>query len=365
MAGKSFADKVRNSAKNGDAKKILSRIEQIKKKARQNKINISDNNPESKTYKQGQNRSGSGQGQVNILLPESTTKINRCILAPQQQKVYSWFLNHGFSGYFNKGLIQRDTGINHPTIRKCIAKLISLNLIQIFEYDPVSRQQEYQLNIKKNVYIIQGSGQGQVSSIRSRLNQGQVDTNINSYKLVSKFFKKLTNYIESSEFWRGQGLTSQKCQEWVNEFDFLKNNPEFLITQLMFAEHTDAVLNPKKTPVHVFYGCLKNGGLTRPKNFEFPKERAARIQQEELDRQKKIIEIQEKLIEQERQLADKMAFLEFLKDKENINFLLTKIEKKFTSSTTKNSIRLYKKTGKIDSKLYAALKRKYKSDLIP
>ena len=181
------------------------------------------------------------------------------------------------------------------------------------------------------------------------------------YKLVSKFFKKLTDYIEFSNFWRGQGLTTSKCQEWINEFDFLKDNPEFLITQLMFAEQTDAVLNPKiKTPVHVFYGCLLNGGLTRPKNFEFPEERAARIQREELERQKKNIELQEKMIEQERQLADKIAFLEFLKDKKNINFLITKIEEKFTGSVIKNSIRLYKKTGKIDSKLHAVLERKYK-----
>ncbi|MBU2431914.1 MAG: hypothetical protein KKH99_14570, partial [Proteobacteria bacterium] len=171
-------------------------------------------------------------------------------------------------------------------------------------------------------------------------------------KLVSTYLNKLTNYLEHSNFWNTQGLNIKKCEEWISEFDFLKNNPELLITQLMFAEKTDSVLNPKsKTPVYVFYGCLKKGGLTRPKDFEFPEERAIRIKQEDLELKRKILADQAAIREKERILADEQAFSEFLNNKENINSLIIEIEKRFVTPKTKNSIKLYQKNGQIDSKL--------------
>jgi len=108
--------------------------------------------------------SGSGSGQVSLITPTVE-------LAPKQKLVYEWFINNGLSGSFNKGQIQRETGINHPTIRKCIAKLELLKLIELGIFSPVSKQQIYRLNCDKNVYsgssIGSGSGQGQVR-VRSR-----------------------------------------------------------------------------------------------------------------------------------------------------------------------------------------------------
>ncbi len=101
--------------------------------------------------------SGSGSGQVSL----KTSKVD---LAQKQRLVYEWFLKNGLSGTFNKGQIQRETGINHPTIRKCIAKLKLLKLIEIGKFSPASKQQSYRLNPDKNVCTGSSirSGQGQV-----------------------------------------------------------------------------------------------------------------------------------------------------------------------------------------------------------
>ena len=121
-------------------------------------------------------RSGSGQGQVDTVKNTILKESDECILAEKQQIIYIWFLKHGISGYFNKGQIQRETGINHPTVRKSIAKLQVLNILQVFEYDPVSRQQKYIINTDKKIHLLKGSGQGQVSSIRPGSGQGQVSS---------------------------------------------------------------------------------------------------------------------------------------------------------------------------------------------
>jgi len=98
------------------------------------------------------------------LYPVSSSGITEIILAPQQQRVYEWFLTNGLTGYFNKEIISRDTGINTPTIRKCLTKFKKLYLIQTDKYDPVFRQQKYKLNTNIKVTLIPGSGIGPVST---------------------------------------------------------------------------------------------------------------------------------------------------------------------------------------------------------
>ena len=214
------------------------------------------------------------------------------------------------------------------------------------------------VSTKGRVRVNTISGQGQVSSIRSGSGQGQLDTDNSSYKLVSKYLNKLTNYIEFSQFWKSQGLSVKKCEKWIKEF--YPDDPESLITQLMFAEKTETVLKPKtKTPAHVFYGCLLNGGLTRPKGFEFPEEKAVRIKKQEIEAQKKILADQQAMREQEKLLADQQVFLILLKNKENVDLLIHKIEKRFIIPKTKISIKLYRETGQIDSKLETSLKNEF------
>ncbi len=181
-----------------------------------------------------------------------------------------------------------------------------------------------------------------------------------SNKLVSKYLNKLTNYIENSDFWKKEGLSEKKCGQWLDEFEFLKNDPDLLVTQLMFAENTKSVLEPKtKTPVHVFYGCLKNGGLTRPKHFLFPDEKALKIRQQELQIKEKLLADQAAIREKEIKIADELAFNGFMENKENVEFLISEIEKTFVTPKKKNSIEIYRKGGQIDSTLYNALKNEF------
>jgi hypothetical protein len=188
------------------------------------------------------------------------------------------------------------------------------------------------------------------------------------YKSVSKFYKKLTDYIENSQFWKNQGVSVKKCESWLAEF--YPDDPEALLSQLMFAEYADehnSALQPKnknKTPVDVFYGCLKKGGMTRPAGFEFPDERAARIRREELENQKKILVEQAAIREQEKAMADEMAFIEFLKDSDSVNEMIEGMEqkKRFVTPKQKISVKLFRETGKIDSKLEHALRIEFNRD---
>ncbi|MBU1342863.1 MAG: hypothetical protein KKE44_15020 [Proteobacteria bacterium] len=323
-------------------------------------------------------RSGSGQGQVSSIGSRSgqgqldteksifNNDLTECILAPQQQNIYTWFLNNGITGYFNKGQIQRDTGINHPTIRKSIAKLSTLNIIEISEYDPVSRHQKYRLNPQIKINILSGSGQGQISGIRSGSSigqvssigsgsgQGQLDTEKPLYKIDRKILKNLSIYLDNSDYWKGQGLTIKKCEQLINEIDYCDS--DFLLTQLQFGEHSKDVTNSDR-PISYFRTCLLSGGLERPKDFELPEEKAIRIKKKEIEDQEKFLAEQEIIRKKEKELADKQTFNELLKDREGVDFLINQIEKRFVTAATKISIKLFREKGKIDSKLERALER--------
>jgi len=310
----------------------------------------------------------SGSGQLDTDLYFQANKPNEILLAPQQQKTYSWFLNNGVSGFFNKFQIQRDTGINHPTIRKSILKLQMFGLITLSEYDPASRQQRYMLNLKTKVNMLPISNQGQVSGIRSISNQGQVsgiglrsgqgqlDTKIDSYNIDRQILNNLSIYVEHSEFWKGQGLTLKKCEQLINEIQHC--TPDFLLVQLQFGEYTEKLVKSDK-PISYFRSCLMSGGLERPKGFEFPEEKATRIKQLEFEAQQKALSEQEIFRQKEKELADKKVFFDLLKDKETVEYLITQIESKFITPTTKFSIKSYRTNGEIDSKLEIALQREF------
>jgi len=297
-------------------------------------------------------RSGSGQGQLD-------TNSIEISLAPQQQKIYFWFFNNGISGSFNKYQIQKETGINYPSIRKSISKLEMTGLIILFGYDPVSRRQRYVLNPKMKVLsgsgIRSGSGQGQVSSIRSGSGQGQLDTNSASYNIDRQIYININNlsiYLEYSDFWKGQGLTLKKCQQWMTEMQDL--TPDFLLIQLQFGEEAETVIKADK-PLSYFRSCLMTGGLERPKGFEFPAERIARIKQLEFENQQKILSEQESLLKKEEEQARKNSVIAMRQDKKTIDYLKTKIKTRYMTPTMEFSIELYESTGEIDPRLGRAL----------
>lgn len=269
------------------------------------------------------------------------------------------------SSLVKKGYISRpvsiNDGVNYGTTcqineEKCIPLFGPTHIINSQQINKSTSQQFNNLTTHiQNISTTQQLNNITIQQVDKLANQQQDP----SYKLVSKSFKKLTDYIENSVLWKTQGLSIKKCDEWIKEF--YPDNPEALLTQLMFAEKTESVLKPKhKTPIHVFYGCLKNGGLTRPKDFEFPEEKQVRQERERVERQQAALQEIENLREKEREVADKLAFLEFLKDKDSVDLLIIEIEKrKHITPKTKTSIRQYRQTGQIDSKLEIALKFEY------
>jgi len=278
----------------------------------------------------------STKGQVST---NKQNEIESVVLAPQQQKAYEWFLFNGEIGYFNKGVISRETGIKPPTLRKCITKLKALSLIFIGEYDPASRKQSYKLNPEKKVTLL-GSSKGQLK-VRSSVNFGS-----------SKGQLSLRD-LSVSDFWIEQGLAEQTLQEWLKEFKF---SDEELEHQLMFGANNPKVKNAEK-PIGYFYKLLQQGGLTRPEGFEFPEERRLRIKKENIEARQKTLEEAKKIQEQERELADQESLVELLSNKEAIADALTEVEKN-SSMTTKLQLAIsqFKKNGQVNSILINRLK---------
>ncbi len=432
MAGKSFADIVRQSAKDNQSKTILSRIEQIKEKAKKQESfsvipplkrteqpnkraskQASKHTPEqtqprvreqvfeqvpkqvfeqapeqtntqtskqaptqpnthttTHTPEQTSNRTTEQPGAFNPLKKPSDLKFNQ-----YQILHYIYFQRpfkvkgpNGISSLLNikygtvrnsleslarKGYISKPFSINDGINNGSTCLVDENKCFKLFgptETEQPDNRATEQATTQPHNYATK-----QTTTQPGNCTTAQVSS---SYKLVSKYLNKLTNYLENSSFWSGQGLSVKKCEEWIKEF--YPDDPEALITQLMFAEKTETVLKPKtKTSVHVFYGCLLNGGLTRPKDFEFPHERALRIKKQEIENQEKALAEIELLRQKEKMIADQLAFNDLLSNPENVDILINEIENKFLTPKTKISIQTYRKTGKIDSKLENALKREF------
>lgn len=306
----------------------------------------------------------SGQVQVDPHLNFSTNEPFEYVLAPQQQKIYTWFLKNGLSGYFNKGQIQRDTGVNHPTIRKIISKFVAMELIQISDYNPVSRQQKYVINTQKKVTLLQrsgqgqgsgnisGSGQGQVSGIRSGSGQGQVSTKDTAF--IEKE-RKISVFLENSDFWQTHGVTIVKCQEWMDE---LKLSSEFLNIQLQYGEIANEVRNANN-PRNYFYRCLQKGGLAKPEGFEFPEERRMRLEQEALEVRKRALEKLRKHEDEQAQIELEENFEEIVTDPDQVDLLISSIEQGFVTPKKQLSIKKYRETGNISATLKIALRNEF------
>lgn len=165
--------------------------------------------------------------------------------------------------------------------------------------------------------------------------------------------------MENSDFWKQQGLSLQKCQCWIDELSFC--DPDMLLQQLQYAEFMDKV-KTADNPISYFYRTLKKGCFTRPTGFEFPEEKAERLQKEELETRQKALASLEKIREQEKKLADKEAFYAFLADKESVTTALDDIGSQFVTPTFKISLKVYHDSGKIDSRLEKRLKQYFLAD---
>ena len=327
---------------------------------------------------QGRVKDGSISGQGRVSGIESTRPQGRVsgigstrpspkiALADKQQKVYEWLLKNGITGYFNRNIISRETGVTHPTVRKSIKKLEAIGLINLYEYDFASRQQRYDLTMGRCVEILpdrndhQLSGIGSISGIGSGSGQisgiGSVPTRP-SYTSYKKERKILLRNPSISDFWQSHGLTKQKLNSWIDELSF---SEEEWNQQLQFGEHEPKVIHADN-PIKYFYAALKKGGLTRPNGFEFPEERQARIAEENIKARQKALEKLNKIQQENEVLAEQEAFNRFLEDNNAVEQALKEIEDGYLTPKGRNTIKVYREKGLMDKTLRTKLLTNFKS----
>ena len=270
-----------------------------------------------------------------------------CILKIKYGTVRNCLRSLTQKGYINKPYSIND-GVNNGSTCvvneiKCL-KIFGQTLIE----QPNNRTTEHVYSQQNNRATEQISEQPSNKTTEHAKSSNNIDR---------KLLNNLSVYVENSDFWKGKGLTLKKCEQWIDEIQHC--TPDFLLVQLRFGEHAEKVVKSDK-PVSYFRSCLMSGGLERPKGFEFPEEKAARIKQLEFEALQKSLSEQEIFRKKEKELADKQAFLAVLRDKGTINYLITQIEEeKFITPATKVSIKLYRENGAIDSKLEKALERKF------
>lgn len=286
-------------------------------------------------------------------------------MSTQQKKIFDFLVSND-SRITRLKDIERATSVPYGTIRGSIKALVREKLI--------SNPERYRKGMFQGFsYVVNESLKNKfeqlkpvdclIDSLSDSLSLRQSDRQSNehpSYKKERKMFlNNLSFYVEKSEFWKQQGLSLQKCQSWIDEFPFCDSG--MLIQQLQYAEFMDKVTTADN-PISYFYRTLKNGGFTRPAGFEFPEERAERLQKEELVTRREALASLEKIRVQEKELADKEAFYAFLADKESVTAAINDIEAQFTTPNFKISLKVYHNSGKIDSRLEKRLKQYFLAD---
>lgn len=193
---------------------------------------------------------------------------------------------------------------------------------------------------------------GQVKVKYQISGQGQVSTNDPS--LIEKE-RKISVFLENSNFWQTHGVTIVKCKEWIDE---LKLSHDFLEIQLQYGEVTNEVKNAK-SPRNYFYRCLQKGGLAKPEGFEFPEERRMRLEQEALKGRKRALEKLRKHENEEAQIELEENFEEIVTDPDQVDLLINSIEQGFVTPKKQLSIKKYRETGNISATLKIALRNEF------
>ncbi|SLM31114.1 hypothetical protein MTBBW1_2710001 [Desulfamplus magnetovallimortis] len=240
-------------------------------------------------------------------------------------------------------MIAKESGVAYGSVR---------NTIRIFVKDNI---------LLAPMMYRRGSMQGFTFKFSKRIKlyrQASGQTPEKPSSLIRKKERFLKN-LSFSDFWLDQGLTQQKLDAWMKEFNFTEEEWE---VQLIFGANEPKVKNADN-PIKYFYKSLKQGGLTRPNGFEFPEERLLRIRKEEMEARKKLVEEEKKLREQEKTLADEEAFLVLLKDKETVTEAITELEDgQYLTSKVKLGIKQFNSTGQITDALENKLRIWFRSD---
>jgi len=260
---------------------------------------------------------------------------------------------------------QKDFPIPYGTVRNCLKSLMKKKYI--FQYfsinDGVQKGTTCQINEAKCVHLF---GMTYIINSEQVDNRASEQVDNRASEQVDSSYKKerkiLLNNLSFSNFWVEQGLTKQKLNTWIEEFDFTEKEWE---SQLAFGEYEPKV-RQAESPIKYFYKSLKAGGLTRPNGFELPEERLARIRKQEHVARQKLIEEEEKLRQKEKELVKREFFLALLKDKEAVKEAIAGIEQdKFLSSNLKKSLKYFRETGQITEILETRLHRWFRSEEEP
>lgn len=70
------------------------------------------------------------------------------VLAPQQHRVYEWFIVTGLTGTFNNKIIAADLGMSTFTVKKCVTKLTELSLLTVEPYNATTKRHSYILHVE-------------------------------------------------------------------------------------------------------------------------------------------------------------------------------------------------------------------------
>ena len=172
--------------------------------------------------------------------------------------------------------------------------------------------------------------------------------------------KNLSVFLEQSDFWRRQGLTAKKLQDWITEIDHC--DPDYLLQQLQFGEAHNLVIKARN-PVNYLYRAIKDkGGITKPEGFEYPEERALRLKKDALEAKQKVLEELQQIEAKQLLIDQTEAFEEALKDPEIVQGLIDQIEKGHVTPKKQMAIKKFKSTGEINTMLKKALEFEFMQD---
>ena len=305
---------------------------------------------------------------MNFKQKKTSSLITNCEnqkihLTQNQEIILQWFIDNGDQGYFSFETLSKETNINYGSTRKVIDRLEKIKILEIGDYIYQYKKKEYKINRDYLVQIINfndTTNNGQVGSSQVT-GEGQVIKN-SSYKerkILLNNLKNLSFFLKNSDFWKKQSLTQKRIERWMTEFDMDEN---FVIQQLQMAE-ADPKITAADDPMDYLYRCfVKTGGIKKPKHFEFPEERMARLKAESLAASESLLKKQEEIREKEKELAKKEAFLLFLQNEDAVLEGIVEIEKSHVTPKLKVEIELYKSSRKIGERLENRLKIYFESD---
>ena len=168
------------------------------------------------------------QGGIRVsksITPNPTKKLEKVAsirLSEKQSLIYSWFLENGASGEFNRGEIERATKIKGITIRKSLSRLESLGIIKFFEFNFSSNTRDYKLNsnipvrLHKRITLISPEDQGSITSVSPPLNSSS-SLLLNKTDLLTRVTCQLDSDPELN-YWKQKSLRGTKVESWINKF---------------------------------------------------------------------------------------------------------------------------------------------------